>query len=297
MSVEATTEETVTETPVADETVVEPEVVASETEGDKKKDTESEDPKAKRLASRFAEIARRDRQAKEREKAIEKRAKDLEAREKRIEARLKAAAGGDPDAVIEFFSEHGLDYDAWITSMATRNLPKDPIQQLESRVADFEAKRKRDEDEAKARAERTREAELESVNTQLAEQLAKFVQRPEFELVSQEDPKELVQAVVSIATKHLQESPDAEPLTTTEILTMIEDRLERHLEKYTKLDKIKKKVAPQQAASTAKPEAKGREADGPRTLTNKMAASEPDPDDDEDLVARDLRLRRKYGLG
>ncbi len=243
-------------------------------------------PKPDKLASKFAALARRERQLVERERSATEKLKSVEAYE-----RAKKSAADDPGAALESL---GLTYEAltdWVLS--DKKPARDPeVKTLTEKLEKLE-KDAQDKEAALARANEERAVEdfkrgqVEAVKSA----------GDKYELVNQMGRHDLVFDVTQEYFKANGKVPAHD-----EAAQLVEDYLLSEITKYKGVKKLAALFGSLDA-STSKAPAKTTDPKTPdsgskttKTLTNTLSDAAPSPDDDPDTLSDAESKRRAARL-
>lgn len=244
----------------------------------------AEQPKKDPMASRFAAIARREKEFRAEKQAFERRAQDMEQRMKQIEEREQKI--GSAKRPTEILKAHGFSYqDATQDVLGAYQEPeRDPLDvKLEEKLTPIDARMK-SLDEKIAQYEKAL-ADIQSERSQAAARelqssIRDAAKTGGFELIVEvgDAAYGLVQDVmVEYAKKH------NKVLNYDEACDIVEKYYESFAEKFASTQKIKSRFAAPQPAPTQKsPVQKSEAKESPKTLTNSLSqASRAKPNVDE----------------
>jgi hypothetical protein len=250
------------------------------------------DQKEESMASRFAALAKKNKQVDQKERAARDREAALEAREakiKELEERLNAPkAKKNP---IQLLMDEGYTLAEANEFYLNNEMPtaEHKVKNLETRLEKFE-REAREKDEKRAADEKSSlEAQNQKVIEEFKVSIGSFIEKnsEKFELVKLYDAKETVfQTIEQYFEQH------QKVLSIDEAAQLVEAYLEDELDKATKTKKYQSKYATQK-------EAKGSEDSNDKDLTHKTLSNTltsspsnplPPPRSDEERRQRAMRV-------
>ncbi len=274
--VETASQAIIGETPVTDAAFAPSteEVVAAEPTTEAASETPVEptktEPKPDPMSSKFAALARKEREARRMAAQAEQRMQDAEARAKAAEERVSrfGRLKSDPLGVLK---EEGLSYND-LTMHALGAKPEeviDPVDaKLNERLAKFtpelEKLKQLEAEQAQYREERRMMA-LDKMNQEIHTAVVTGGDKYEIITALGQEGLDTVRDVISeyyAANKKI--------LTYEEACDMVEGYYESYAESFTKTKKIQSKFAPKAPVAPTKPSTPKIEAKAPTTLTNTL---------------------------
>jgi len=237
------------------------------------------------FVSKFASLARK-------EKALRAKEAEFKAGQEKFQSFDKRVASfkQDPQAVIDFLQENGIDYSSLTEQMLNKmgmGKPVEPIDELRAEIERLKAERDQEKVQAKTEAEKAQEEAQAKATEQFKNNIKQAITDggEEFELIRELGYEDAVFDTIRAYYEQNQQLLDVK--TACEYT---EKYLEKQVESYRKINKFKRVLGDEQVEQVKMPWAQQE----PRSLSNvQMQANQrPAPKVSQaDPLDRDARIK------
>lgn len=234
-------------------------------------------PPKDEFEDKFLRLTRKERALQQAQQELKAKQAEIEKLKSEYDSFLerKAKLRENPYDALEML---GVTYDDLTTALLEHGKPVDKLTEIERKLQELEQR----ESKAKEAERLAKEKELEEARQKTVgsfkDNLAKFIDSSEYELIKANEAADTVFEVIQAHYEETEKQGKPTLLTFQEACQLVEDHLESQLPKLLGLNKVKAKLQPQEEpkssfqAAVSQPRASGPSA----TLTSAMkAASEP----------------------
>lgn len=249
-----------------------PAVEATEAPVETVESTEVKEAPQDEFADKFMRLTRKERALQQAQSELKTKMAEIEKMKAEYDGFLsrKSKLKENPFDALEML---GVSYDDLTQALLSHGQPVDKLTELEKKLAAFEER----ENQKKEAEQSAKQQELEATRQKTVEgfkdNLAKFIDTSDYELIKANEAAETVFEVIQAHYEETEKLGSAKLLSFEDACKLVEEHLESQLPKLLGLNKVKAKFGPQEDKSSTQAQVTQPRASGSTTLTNAMRAS------------------------
>lgn len=229
------------------------------------------------FTEKFMRLTRKERALQQAQQELKAKQAEIEKMKAEYDAFLdrKAKLRENPFDALDLL---GVTYDDLTTALLEHGKPVDKLTEIEKKLAELEQRESKAKEAERLAKERELEETRQKTVSGFKDNLAKFIDSSEYELIKANEAADTVFEVIQAHYEETERLGKPKLLSYDEACKLVEDHLESQLPKLLGLNKVKAKLQPQEEtkssfqAAVNQPRVSGPSA----TLTSAMkAASEP----------------------
>jgi hypothetical protein len=246
--------------------------VEAEVESVEQVETAPKEAPQDEFADKFMRLTRKERALQQAQSELKTKMIEIEKMKAEYDGFLsrKSKVKENPFDALEML---GVSFDEITQALLSQGQPVDKFTELEKKIAAFEERENQKQENEKSAKEQELEATRQKTVEGFKDNLAKFIDTSDYELIKANEAAETVFEVIKGHYEETEKLGSAKLLSYEDACKLVEEHLESQLPKLKSLNKVKAMFELQEDKLSTQAQVNQPRASGSTTLTNAMRVS------------------------